>query len=892
MAIFNEQIALAITAQTGGAVQPLGQLQQQAKQTETSFDRMAKSIGISSSTLKTGLVAGATALVGTGLVGFLQNSVNAYTDAAQAAGQLANATNANIESASRFAAVTSKYGLDLSDLTEIFADFQQAAGASSKELETLGVGLTKTASGATDWVATATDFLAKMQEIPDATERNRLMFKFFGEEGAKQLMGLVNSGKSVKESLEAISDTQIMRDADLRNAQEFKASLAELQSSAADLGITVGRTLVPVLTTLSNVLQPLASGFASLDSGTLALGGTAILVATQWGRITAAVAVAGTALRGLGNAVIKPLTVDFTGLTLAAGASAKAIDANTAAAARSRGMGLTGWLVALTVAWEVASRAVSAYGKSIDAVAASTDQITEATAQATLESQSLWEKLGGAIKDILDPGAWAHTLTFGLTGTSVEERTQRDLVKSQEEAAAAMKQSEEAATKAAEAQGAYAVATKEAGDTQAELKRLIAEGSTDYAALSAAATSAATAQEKQAAATKAASDAMDAAVVTTEELWTATLALFDADYAHQQALWARQDAVKEAIKVTEDEESSRRKVAESIHAVAAASLEAAQSYVAEKTASMEAAGQFVSDQEKRTLLIDSLKRQLDAIPDSLPKAQQAVRDLIAGLESANIPPLTIDGIQFKEGTTQAAVQDLQTRIARALDYGDTGLATKLQGQLDALKMPPMPVTLTGPGGEPLGEDVGVKINVDSSQIDTARAALTGLEGDREIKYQTTVHNVANTTNVLTGLMGDREVKFNTVVRGDDHTKRVLDGLAGDREVKFNTVVRNVENTQNVLNGLDNPRDVYFRVHVTGAGEARATMASIQQTSQMGALLSPMGVTPMAAAAPMAVNTSQTFSINVSGAGNPATTAREIERYIRRAGDRSKVSVSG
>ena len=89
--------------------------------------------------------------------------------------------------------------------------------------------------------------------------------------------------------------------------------------------------------------------------------------------------------------------------------------------------------------------------------------------------------------------------------------------------------------------------------------------------------------------------------------------------------------------------------------------------------------------------------------------------------------------------------------------------------------------------------------------------------------------------------------------------------------------------------MDNPRDVYIRVHVTGADAARATLNSVQP-SAMGAYLGPaIGVT--ATAARPVQHVSNTYTVNVSGAGSPATTAREIDRYLRRAGDRSRVSVT-
>ena len=860
MAVFSEKIALLIEASTGGATQPLDHLAKSAKTTEDAFDRMGKKIGVSGATLKSGLAAVSGAAFGAGLVAGVQNVTNAYIENVTAAGQLAAATNSTIESASRFNAVVAPLGLDMNDLTEIFADFQQSAAASADELDTLGVSLVKTSSGATDWIATAEDFLQVMQDIPDATERNRLMFKYFGEEGAKQLMTLVNSGKSLKQSLEEVRDTQILHQQDLENVQRLKEAMFGVQGGADGLANTLGRALVPALTIAVETMNDLAGFLASIPAEVYIVVGA--FVALNVAIRSSLVAGAGQAALGLVNLL--------RGLTVLEIATYGAIRANEALKASF----LTNPFFILGVTIVGVVSAVGAYNRSLDEAIAKTGGLTDETARLAVESRSVWESIGAAFKDTFSWEGLKQNFSWG--GPS-----KQDLVDTTQGTLEAKEATEELAV-------SIATVNKEATDTLEALTSLYAKGGASAQELADAALNAAEAQQKQADATRAAKDAMDAAIVTTEELVDATLAVFDADIAHDRARFARQDAVKEAVKLAGDENASRRKQAESILAVREASLKAAQAYVTEKTASLEAAGQFVDEADKRQFLIDSLKRQLKEIPKSLPEARAAMKELIAGLEGAEVGPITIDGIQFRPGTTEKEIDKLKGRLDEAIRTHDWGAQVKIQKELDKLKMPPMPVTLTGPGGEPLGGDVDVKVNVDTTQ---ARAAVADLTGPREVLFSLGTVGGGSVESILNALDKDRDVFFDLWTRGAGSVESIMKALDKDRDVYFNLWTRGGGSVESIMNTLDNDRDVYFKVHVTGAEAARRTLLSIEATSTMNTLLTPMGM----AAGPSARvvnNTSNSFSINVSGAGNPAVTAREIDRYIRRAGDRSKVSVSG
>jgi hypothetical protein len=810
VATYTERLLLLIDAKTGGAVAPLKQMEAQAKKTETAWDRSAKSIGISAQTLRAGLVAGATALVGTGLVEFLGRTAGAYADAALAANQMSRATNASVEDASRFVAVASRYGLGLSDLTEIFADLQQAVGEGKVNLEEIGVVLAKNKDGTTDWITTGVQLIDTINKLPDATQRMKLMFAAFGEEGAKQLMTLAASGKTVEDQMRAIETAQIFDTKDVAAAQRYNEAMQGLGSAFKDVQLALGQTLAPIVAGLTTALVPLINLLGQVPTELYLIVGAAIAVrsALKSAFVTSAISNLATALTGLKGAT-SGAGAGLASLAKSAGPTMLLIGAITAvtkalqntASIKAAATDIDNTTLSLRAQAEQLVKTDSVWntflvGNDVDRAMGQITNQTENAARAALdsaESTDAQKKAAQSLLDVLGDG----TQEQKTNNLATEEGRQ-----AQEDFALSLSASEKAAADTAKA--------------QKSLADMIAAGGSTYTELSAAALEAATAQEKQAAATQLASDMMDAAVVTTEELVTATLALFDADIAHERALIKRREAVADAVALLKDEEATRDDLAESILAVREASLAAAQSYVEERMAAREAAGEFVTEAEKRTMLIESLERQLASIPKSLPAARTSLQTLIDKLkEDTELGPITIDGIQFKEGTTEEQVKALQSRISAAFAIGNQALAVELQAELNKLKLDVPKINATvdfvDADGKPV-ETPTFPVKVSTPDLDATKTALDSLTGDRE-------------------------AKINAVVYNEQNSRNVLDGLVGDREAKINAVVHNAKNTENVLNGLDDDRHVYFYVHVVGADTARATLETVQP-SRMGTLLTP------------------------------------------------------
>ena len=716
MAVFTESIALLIDAKTGAAVTPLGQLESQAKKTDTAFDKMGKTVGVTGATMKTALVAGATALIGTGLVAYLQSSAEAYVEAATAANQLSQATNASVEEASRFNAVASAYGLGLNDLTEIFSDFQQSATASKDELAKLGVQLTVNKDGTTNWIATATDFLEVMQDIPDATERNRLLFKYFGEEGAKQLMSLVNSGRSVKDAMEAIDTARIFGTADVAAAQDYNRAMQDLAGSAKGLQFALGRTLVPMISAVAAALVPLVEIIGAVPPEMYLVVGAAFALNAA---LTSSLAV------GIARTIAGLLTMAATmGVTQAATFTLAAAWESMTAVLVANPIGLV--VAALAVAVGLAVKAQGDFNDKVDESAAALAELEKqgiATADGirrlALESENTDSVLGGMAATVEGQNAF-EKLATAVTGAAGWLNVFRDSVT---QGGDSLKAYEEAIAKVREEQGEYGVLTADAAAQQDDLNTILAEGGHSAEELADAVNAAGAAQRDKNRVDEEAKGLMEAYAAASWDAVDATLAMIDKNYAARDAQRDFKDQIDETNKILKDADTSKRERAAAMDDLSRAALDAAQATVtlAEQQALLR--GESMSAAESTDLLVESLRNMLDT-PGLSKAAKESIQDLIGQIETAQTT--AGEGVLVAVDVTDAdavaaKIDEIKNRIRDAAQAGNQAAVASLQAELDKLKGV---------------QTADVKVNV--TGVDVAKATLTNLTGDREVKMHVDV----------------------------------------------------------------------------------------------------------------------------------------------------------
>lgn len=303
MAGFTDVISVIINAQSAGAVQELDKLQKGAKKTDTAFDTLGKRIGITGQSLKAGLAAGATALIGTGLVKFLNDSATAYAEAAKGAGELALATGGSVENVSRLQAALEDAGVSADKSAGMLTKFTTQSGKNKALLDELGVTLKTGADGTTDYTDAMVQAVDAINKIGDSSKRNQALVKLFGKQGAAAFNELLASGVSLEEAMRRISRSRVFDDSDVRRAQQYDDAIDSFNASMSGLGNTIGRMVLPLLslgadglTILVDVVSSAVGVFGSLpgpvQAATIALA--AFTVVTKTGLAAAAFEAAAT----------------------------------------------------------------------------------------------------------------------------------------------------------------------------------------------------------------------------------------------------------------------------------------------------------------------------------------------------------------------------------------------------------------------------------------------------------------------------------------------------------------------------------------------------------------------------------------------------------------------
>jgi hypothetical protein len=880
--IFTNLIKLLISAETQGAVAPLGQLEKQAAKTDSAFDKMSKTIGVSSGTLKAGLAGAAAALVGTGLVEFLDRTAGAYADAAIAANQLSAATNASVEDASRFGALAGRYGLDLSALTEIFADLQQASGEGGKNLEALGVTIAKNADGLIDWIGTAVNFLEVLQDIPDATERNRLMFKFFGEEGAKQLMSLVNSGISVKEALEGISTAQIFGTDDVQAAMEYNRAMQGLASAAKDAQFALGRQLAPVVADVTNLLVPLLGVLKNIPVEMLLVVGAARGLQVAFKALMASNAMSGFAAALVG----------LPGLLTRSTFSVQALTASLVSLSASAGPLLALVAVISAVVGEIERT------KNINAFVTRSDVVTKSLrdqAQELRDTDSVWSTfLEGT--DIFGP--WMNNADkttmamWDLTGTirnqaeailESETATEAQIIASENlldvlgDGTIAQQTANLATEEGRKAQEAYAdsLAPTEAAAYRASvanksLTDIIASGIPSQQEYANAVSEAAAAQYTQEQNARLAAEAVQAVADASTNAVNATLALNDAQAASREAARSVADSVDtqadaqdklnelktEPLRKGETREQRNRDIERQARDVERQTDAIVSSVERQAAAAVEAEGLTMDSLEGQARYAETVQEIINST--DLGPAMDEVEELQAKLDEAKIDLAggwEFGGIKWKGSTSQKEIEEARREINLARKAGEPEMARAAQERLNKLQFGSMDL--------PGAEDQTLTVVVDTTAldtakadvatmsqtpiamtlapvagVDTARADLAALQKPLTTTLSVKVFGWFGNEASLATLARARNVPYATEITNFDDTDDDLDDLGRDRTVEYKTKVTNVSSTKLILDTLDKDHDVYYRVHVLGASVAAGILAGLEakQTSAIGTLL--------------------------------------------------------
>lgn len=216
-----------------------------------------------------------------------------------------------------------------------------ATGRQATALKTLGLDATEVAESMQhDAVATTMMVLEKLGELP-AEQRAAYMSDLFGNE-ARALAPLMGNLDLLRSALGLVADEaeyagSAYSEFDARN-QTFSANLQRFNNRIEQLKVSIGNSLLPILTQLLDRISPVVSKFAEFSEAHPKLIGR--ILATVAGLVSFRVAIAALKFAGLlgKGGALSLLALGFKTLAGSSTAAAVAVEASNARIIRSMGL--------------------------------------------------------------------------------------------------------------------------------------------------------------------------------------------------------------------------------------------------------------------------------------------------------------------------------------------------------------------------------------------------------------------------------------------------------------------------------------------------------------------------------------------------------------------------
>jgi hypothetical protein len=243
----NTETAFERQGRTGGS--SLAVISDGANRSTTMLGRMSERLGVTESTLRTGLVTAAAVGFGA-LIVKAKESIDAYVDLAGEVRNFQRVSGASAEESSKFVAV-------LDDL-QISADqgataVARLARVDPTKLQEFGIQVAYAADGTTNLTETLLNVADAYAATKDPAERALIGQAAFGK-AYRDLIPLLEQGRAgLAEYFAGVSDGQVLTQQQLDSTREYELALDALQDALGDLSRAAGETLVPALTAVFNI---------------------------------------------------------------------------------------------------------------------------------------------------------------------------------------------------------------------------------------------------------------------------------------------------------------------------------------------------------------------------------------------------------------------------------------------------------------------------------------------------------------------------------------------------------------------------------------------------------------------------------------------------------------
>lgn len=231
---------------------------------------------------------------GMGLVAMGKSAI----DAADEMNDMAQKTGVPVEMLSKLEQAAEKSGTNIESVSAAMIKFNKglSSGKAQEALTGIGISATDAAGKLKPTDQIMMEVADKFKTMPDGANKTALAMALFGKSGA-DMIPMLNGGRESIESLSATMTTKFAQAADA-----FNDKMVTLQTKFAELGVSVGTVLLPILSKVVNELVYFSGVFSKLPGPVQALviglGALVLAFVVLAPAISAVVTIAG-ALAGL-----------------------------------------------------------------------------------------------------------------------------------------------------------------------------------------------------------------------------------------------------------------------------------------------------------------------------------------------------------------------------------------------------------------------------------------------------------------------------------------------------------------------------------------------------------------------------------------------------------------
>lgn len=213
------------------------------------------------------------AAVGGALAGFAVTAVRAFSDLATEVENFRRVAGGTAEDASRLVAVADDVGVSAETLSNGVFQLAKRLESAGDKLATFGVGAARTANGNVDMIETLLRVGDAYKATHDPAQRATLLTAAFGKQGTA-LIPILERDRTAIEAMFAGAEAtgQILTDADLLQAREYRETMDDLADAFRGLAIEGGKALVPFLSDAAKLVGTVTGLIGKVDGLTHKLG--------------------------------------------------------------------------------------------------------------------------------------------------------------------------------------------------------------------------------------------------------------------------------------------------------------------------------------------------------------------------------------------------------------------------------------------------------------------------------------------------------------------------------------------------------------------------------------------------------------------------------------------